>query len=100
MNNFEGLGVAMVTPFKGNGEIDYSALEKLTEHLIVNGCNYLVVQGTTGETPTLSEEEKGKTLDFIIEINKKQKEFICLVFCFDFGCEIKIKKRKYMFLKQ
>jgi len=68
-NNFTGLGVAMVTPFLENGEVDYKGLEKLTLHLIDNGCDFLVVHGTTGETPVLSAEEKQKTLEFILQIN-------------------------------
>ena len=50
----------MVTPFLENGEVDYKGLEKLTLHLIDNGCDFLVVHGTTGETPVLSAEEKQK----------------------------------------
>ncbi|MFT6718944.1 MAG: 4-hydroxy-tetrahydrodipicolinate synthase [Sphingobacteriales bacterium] len=67
---FRGLGVAMVTPFQEGGDVDYKSLEKLTEHLIGNGSDFLVVQGTTGETPVLSNEEKQKTLDFVLQINK------------------------------
>ena len=58
MDKFKGTGVALVTPFSSNGKIDYSGLQKLVEFQINNGINYLVVQGTTGESVTLSEEEK------------------------------------------
>ena len=56
--NLKGLGVALITPFKEDETIDYTALGKLIEHLIQNSIDYLVVLGTTAETPTLSTEEK------------------------------------------
>jgi len=55
---FRGTGVAMVTPFIQDGEIDYDRLTKHTERLIDQGTGYLVVLGTTAETPTLSAEDK------------------------------------------
>ena len=69
---FTGVGVALVTPFQSNGQVDFSALQRLVEHQIKNGTDYLVVQGTTGESATLSLEEKKSVLDFIIEINAKR----------------------------
>ena len=57
-SKFKGLGVAMVTPFNHEKEIDYDATERLIEHLIGGGVDYLVVLGTTGETATLSDKEK------------------------------------------
>jgi 4-hydroxy-tetrahydrodipicolinate synthase len=57
-SQFRGLGVAMITPFDQNGEVDFEDLEKLTDRLINRGVNYLVVLGTTAETPTLKEKEK------------------------------------------
>ncbi|PCI96562.1 MAG: 4-hydroxy-tetrahydrodipicolinate synthase [Flavobacteriales bacterium] len=69
MNNFKGTGVAIVTPFNEDKSVDYNSLEKLVEHLISNGIDYLVVQGTTGESVTLSKQEKEETLAFIIKIN-------------------------------
>lgn len=71
MIKLSGLGVAMVTPFNANGAVDYPALQRLTEHL-VDSCDFLVVMGTTGETPTLSVEEQRSILDFVIEINNKR----------------------------
>ncbi|MGC9375820.1 MAG: 4-hydroxy-tetrahydrodipicolinate synthase [Bacteroidales bacterium] len=64
-NKFVGTGVAIVTPFKDNLEIDYEALEKLIEHLISNNINYLVVLGTTGESVTQTNEEKNDLVHFI-----------------------------------
>ena len=55
MHNFRGTGVAIVTPFKADKSVDYNALERLVNHLIDNGINYLVVQGTTGESVTLTK---------------------------------------------
>ena len=69
MDKFKGTGVALVTPFNENGKVDYNGLHKLVEFQINNGTNYLVVQGTTGESVTLNEEEKIAVLDYIIEIN-------------------------------
>jgi 4-hydroxy-tetrahydrodipicolinate synthase len=60
-----GTGVAIVTPFLENGEIDNTALEVLVNHLIVGGVDYLVVLGTTGETATVSKEEKNKLLQLV-----------------------------------
>jgi 4-hydroxy-tetrahydrodipicolinate synthase len=71
-NKFRGLGVAMVTPFTNNGEVDYLALTKLTNHLIDGDVNYLVVMGTTGENPTLDESEQRKILDSVLETNNKR----------------------------
>lgn len=72
MNIFKGVGVALVTPFQSNGQVDFSGLQRLVEHQIKNGTDYLVIQGTTGESATLSLEEKKAVLDFIIEINAKR----------------------------
>jgi 4-hydroxy-tetrahydrodipicolinate synthase len=69
MHNFRGTGVAIVTPFKADKSVDYNALERLVNHLIDNGINYLVVQGTTGESVTLTKQEKTETLAFIIKVN-------------------------------
>lgn len=69
MYNFKGTGVAIVTPFKADKSVDYNALEKLVNYLIDNGINYIVVQGTTGESVTLTKQEKVETLAFIIKVN-------------------------------
>lgn len=66
---FKGMGVAMVTPLQADKKVDYKALEKLTNHLIRGKTDYLVVMGTTGESVTLSSEEKSAVLEFIIDIN-------------------------------
>lgn len=65
--NLKGLGVALITPFKEDDTIDYTALGKLIEHLIQNSIDYLVVLGTTAETPTLSANEKKEVISFVKE---------------------------------
>jgi 4-hydroxy-tetrahydrodipicolinate synthase len=69
---FRGTGVAMITPFHKQGTIDFTALERLIEHLIAGGVNYLVVQGTTAETSTLNREEKNALAEFVVEIVNKR----------------------------
>ncbi len=69
MTELKGLGVALVTPFKKNMEVDYDGLEKLVKHQINGGTDYLVVQGTTGESATLNAIEKQEVLDFVIKVN-------------------------------
>jgi 4-hydroxy-tetrahydrodipicolinate synthase len=64
---FQGTGVALVTPFHKYGAIDFSSIEKIIEHTIVNGADYMVVLGTTGESPTLSKDEKQAVSDFVID---------------------------------
>ncbi len=76
MDKFKGLGVAMVTPFNKEGQVDYNALKNLTEHLISNGVDYLVVMGTTGENPTLSADEQKRILDQVISVNEKRKPIV------------------------
>lgn len=69
MKELVGTGVAMVTPFNADGSVSYSDLEKLTEHLVSGGISYLVVMGTTGESVTLTKDEKQKVLQCIIDKN-------------------------------
>lgn len=67
-----GTGVAIVTPFKKNGTVDFTALKKLVNHLINGKVEYLVVLGTTGESVTLSKEEKQEVMDCVVKENKKR----------------------------
>ena len=62
-----GTGVALVTPFKANDEVDLDALGKVIDHVIKGGVEYVVTLGTTGETPTLSKEEKIAIIRFTYE---------------------------------
>lgn len=64
--NLKGMGVALITPFKEDESIDYEALGRLVDYLLQNGADYLVVLGTTAETPTLTEEEKKKIIELVV----------------------------------
>ncbi len=64
---FTGAGVALITPFTANLEVDYDALRKLVNFQIENGTKYLVILGTTGETATLSAQEKQSVIDTVKE---------------------------------
>jgi 4-hydroxy-tetrahydrodipicolinate synthase len=66
-DELRGTGVALVTPFSDDGSIDFNALQRLINFVIDSGVNYLVTLGTTGETPTLSREEKLDIIDLTFE---------------------------------
>ena len=66
-DRFRGLGVAMVTPFRSNGQIDYAGLEKLIDHQIVGGVDFVVSMGTTGESATLTSAERKQLLAQTVE---------------------------------
>ncbi len=66
-----GTGVALVTPFNENGEVDYKSLKKLLVHT-AKGVDYFVVMGTTGESATLTKEEKKSVLKFVLANNPKK----------------------------
>ena len=65
-NKIKGVGVALITPFN-NFEVDYPALERMVEHVINGGVDYIVALGSTAETATLSLEERQQVYDFIVE---------------------------------
>lgn len=65
--NFGNIATAMVTPFDKNENIDFQKLSKLIDYLINNGTDSLVVAGTTGESPTLSEEEKVALIQYSVK---------------------------------
>lgn len=69
MNKLTGTGIALVTPFKKDGSVDYSSLEKLVDYNIQNGIEYLVCLGTTAETPTLTKDEKKQIIATIKSAN-------------------------------
>jgi len=64
MNKFYGTGVAIITPFHADGQVDYDALGKVIGHLIDGGVDYVVSLGTTGESATLSNEERKQVWAF------------------------------------
>ena len=65
---FEGAGVALVTPFKENGSVNYEVLESLIEEQIAGGTDCIVAMGTTGESATTSEEEHIQVIRFVCEV--------------------------------
>jgi len=71
-SKLKGTGVALVTPFTKSGDIDYPGLEKLINHCITGGVEYVVSLGTTGESVTLSAEEKLDVLNFTVEKTAKR----------------------------
>ena len=66
-NKLRGMGVALVTPFDEEGNVDFEALVKLVDYQLENGTDFLCVLGTTAETPTLSKEEKDQVKRCVIE---------------------------------
>ncbi len=74
-----GTGVALVTPFK-NGQIDWEDLERVIEHVIGGGVEFLVSLGTTGESNTISDDEHRKILDFTIKTNRGRVPLVAGVF--------------------
>ncbi len=71
-NKFKGTGVAIVTPFAKSGQVDFHGLGNLIEHLIKGKVEYLVVLGTTGESVTLTKEEKSEVVQFVVEKTRKR----------------------------
>ena len=67
--SFRGAGTALITPFLASGEVDYPALQKLVEFQITGGIHYLVIQGTTGESPTLTADEKKRIVETVVQTN-------------------------------
>ena len=76
MQKFIGTGVALVTPFKDDLSVDFDALVKLVNYNIENGTDYLVINGTTGESGTISEDEKQEVINVIIKTNNKRLPLI------------------------
>ncbi|MBR3519401.1 MAG: 4-hydroxy-tetrahydrodipicolinate synthase [Paludibacteraceae bacterium] len=62
---FTGLGIALITPFKEDESVDFDALGRLLDYQLQNGIDYLVVLGTTAETPTLTDDEKTNIIRFV-----------------------------------
>jgi len=68
MKKFKGTGVAIVTPFKNDFSIDFAALGRVINHVISGGINYVVAMGTTGESVTLTKEEKKAIISYVVEV--------------------------------
>ncbi len=77
---FRGTGVALVTPFEKNGNIDWGDLEKVIENVIAGGVEFLVSLGTTGESVTLTDDEHRAILDFTIKVNRGRLPLVAGVF--------------------
>jgi 4-hydroxy-tetrahydrodipicolinate synthase len=72
MQKFIGTGVALVTPFKDDLSVDFDAIIKLVNYNIENGTDYLVINGTTGESGTITEAEKQEIINVVIKTNNKR----------------------------
>ena len=68
MKRFKGTGVAIVTPFKNDSSIDFAALGRVINHVISGGINYIVAMGTTGESVTLTKDEKKALTSYVVEV--------------------------------
>ncbi|MDB3937463.1 4-hydroxy-tetrahydrodipicolinate synthase [Flavobacteriaceae bacterium] len=71
-NKFIGTGVALITPFNSDFSVDYSSLEKLVEYNILNGIDYLVINGTTAESPTINSFERDKIINTVVNVNNNR----------------------------
>ncbi len=69
MTKFKGTGIAIITPFNNDQTVDHKALANLVNHNIDNGTNYIVISGTTGESVTITKQEKIDIAQTIIETN-------------------------------
>lgn len=69
---FEGAGVALVTPFKENGEVNYEKLEEIVEEQIAGGTDAIIACGTTGEASTMSHEEHLDVVRYVCQVTKKR----------------------------
>ena len=71
-NKFIGTGVALITPFNSDFSVDYNSLEKLVEFNILNGINYLVINGTTAESPTINSFERDRIINTVVGVNNNR----------------------------
>tara|TARA_B100001173_G_scaffold311861_1_gene330589 strand:+ start:7704 stop:8603 length:900 start_codon:yes stop_codon:yes gene_type:complete len=97
MKEIQGHGVAMITPFKKDGSIDFDAIPVIVNHLISGGVDFIVVLGTTAETATLSKDEKIALVEKVIKVNSGRlplvlglggndtHELLEMFDCFDFS---------------
>lgn len=71
-NIFKGIGIALITPFSDDKSVDFVALERIVNHVISGGADFLVALGTTSEAPTLTPEEKKQVVSAILKTNAKR----------------------------
>ena len=76
MNSLRGVGVALITPFKKDGAVDFPALENVVDYTITGGVDFLVVLGTTAESATLNKEEKKAVIKCVKEVNGERKPVV------------------------
>ena len=76
MKKLKGTGVAIVTPFKNDSSIDFAALGRVIDHVITGGISYIVVMGTTGESVTITKDEKQAVFSFVRESVEKRVPII------------------------
>ncbi|MFZ4633061.1 MAG: 4-hydroxy-tetrahydrodipicolinate synthase [Saprospiraceae bacterium] len=93
---FKGTGVALVTPFN-DGKIDWAALERVIEHVIGGGVEFLVSLGTTGESVTLSDDEHRQILDYTIKVNNGRLPLVAGIFGGNNTAALVDKLRKFNF---
>ena len=67
-NIFKGLGIALITPFNASGAVDYVVLKQLVEYQLKNGADFFYILATTGETPTLTDDEKQRIKELVVEV--------------------------------
>lgn len=67
-NIFKGLGIALITPFNASGDVDYVVLKQLVEYQLKNGADFFCILATTGETPTLTDDEKQRIKELVVEV--------------------------------
>ncbi|SDH05233.1 4-hydroxy-tetrahydrodipicolinate synthase [Alteribacillus persepolensis] len=91
--HFGRISTAMVTPFDKSEEIDYSAVTKLVNHLIANGSDSLVIAGTTGESPTLSKEEKLTLFEHVVQVVNGRVPVIAGTGCNNTKASIELTKQ-------
>jgi len=94
--NFNGTGVALITPFHKYGTIDFTSLGKLIDYVIKGGVDYLVALGTTSEAATMSDDEKVAIVDFVVDkVDGKVPIVVGLGGNNTLGVESLIKKMPY-----
>ena len=88
-SKFIGTGVALITPFNKDFSVDYDSLKILVEHNITNGIDYLVINGTTAESPTINLSEKELIIKLVVSVNK-----LCHRHCRRWRCARRMCRRR------
>ncbi|MDF2556674.1 MAG: dihydrodipicolinate synthase [Bacillales bacterium] len=93
MSRFGRISTAMVTPFNEEGKVDFDKATALVEHLLANGTNTLVVSGTTGESPTLSREERFDLFAHVVKVVNKRVPVVAGTGSYNTAETIEISKK-------